>query len=377
MLNIVISGDTLGTASSFRISGGVLRKVEGPMPDELVLGSSKVEPSGIEEVFPVFGLQAPEVISEPLRLSYETVMGSGNINWHMALGTNRFARTLKRLYGALHDDALTIIDHPYLPHLRESRSLLAKLQPAKVDMESVKGTQASGQVAFLDSFIPDENGFCQPVRYSHATTTGRLTVKSGPKILNLSKEHRSILRSRFRKGAIGIIDFVSLEPRTALLLTRDEAPFDIYEAMRKELGSQHTRAQLKVATISALYGQRGETSIPQSVISRFFGLPEIHRRHLDGESFGNLYGRPLGSGDERLKLPHFVQSTAVDVALKGFGKLCDTYREMVPLFVIHDAIVVDAERDLLSELSKKGLEIDVAPLGKFYLTVKMVDEDNS
>jgi hypothetical protein len=299
------------------------------------------------------------------------------INWHLALGTQRFAKILKRVYRAIHDDVNDIVSHSYFPHLLESRRVLTKLQPAFVDKESIQARLHEHTDAFLETFRPDSSGMTQSVRYSHDTTTGRLTVKSGPKVLNLGRSHRSVLTSRFKKGAIGIIDFVSLEPRTALLLTRPETPFDIYEEMRKELGSQHARAQLKVATISALYGQRGETSIPQSVISRFFGLPEIHRRHLVGETYGNLYGRPLSSGDERLRLPHFVQSTAVDVALKGFGKLCDTYREMVPLFVIHDAIVVDAERDLLQALGKTGIEIDIEPLGKFYLTVKMIDEDNS
>lgn len=341
------------------------------------MGSETVYPLCIEDTFPIFGCQVPSLVSDPLRLSYETIMGGEKIDWHKALGTARFAKMLKRLYATVHDDATQIVNHGYIPHLQESRKVLGKLQPSLIDEEALKKALSQGNTAFAESFMPTADGFTKKVRYSHATTTGRLTVRSGPKILNLNKEHRNILRSRFKKGAIGIIDFVSLEPRTALLLTRGEAPFDIYEAMRSELGSQHTRAQLKVATISALYGQRGETSIPQSVISRFFGLPEIHRRHLGGETYGNLYGRPLSSGDERLRLPHFVQSTAVDVALKGFGKLCDTYREMVPLFIIHDAIVVDAERDLLQNLGKTGLEIDIEPLGKFYLTVKMIDEDNS
>jgi len=344
---------------------------------EFVMGSDAVYPLCIEDTFPIFGCQVPSLVSDPLRLSYETIMGGEKIDWHKALGTARFAKMLKRLYATVHDDATQIVNHRYIPHLQESRKVLGKLQPSLIDEEALKKALSQGNTAFAESFMPTADGFTKKVRYSHATTTGRLTVRSGPKILNLNKEHRNILRSRFKKGAIGIIDFVSLEPRTALLLTRGEAPFDIYEAMRSELGSQHTRAQLKVATISALYGQRGETSIPQSVISRFFGLPEIHRRHLGGETYGNLYGRPLSSGDERLRLPHFVQSTAVDVALKGFGKLCDTYREMVPLFIIHDAIVVDAERDLLQKLGKTGLEIDIEPLGKFYLTVKMIDEDNS
>jgi len=377
MLNVFLSKDSTGTQASFRISGTVLRKADEPLDGEFVMGSDAVYPLCIEDTFPIFGCQVPSLVSDPLRLSYETIMGGEKIDWHKALGTARFAKMLKRLYATVHDDATQIVNHRYIPHLQESRKVLGKLQPSLIDEEALKKALSQGNTAFAESFMPTADGFTKKVRYSHATTTGRLTVRSGPKILNLNKEHRNILRSRFKKGAIGIIDFVSLEPRTALLLTRGEAPFDIYEAMRSELGSQHTRAQLKVATISALYGQRGETSIPQSVISRFFGLPEIHRRHLGGETYGNLYGRPLSSGDERLRLPHFVQSTAVDVALKGFGKLCDTYREMVPLFIIHDAIVVDAERDLLQKLGKTGLEIDIEPLGKFYLTVKMIDEDNS
>ena len=98
---------------------------------------------------------------------------------------------------------------------------------------------------------------------------------------------------------------------------------------------------------------------------------------MNGWDLGNLYGRKLVVDDERLKLPYFVQSTAVDVALTGFSKILSRFAEMVPLFVIHDALVVDAEKDLLHELSQTGLEVDVEPLGKFYLSVKTLEDGNS
>lgn len=376
MQPVFFSKDILGTERSLRISGESLRLTDDTTHDEFSFGCSSVMTSAVEDILPIFGFDVPALMNENLRQSYRSIYGE-EVNWHRALGTQRFVRNLKRLYGEVSPALDEIIEHKYLPRLRASREILTRLQPALVDPEKISQSRDQPGHSFLDSFMPVDGNTCAPIRYSHDTTTGRLTVKSGPKILNLSREHRGILQSRFRKGAIGIIDFVSLEPRTALLLTRDEAPLDIYETMRKEIGSQHTRAQLKVATISALYGQRGETAIPQSVISRFFGLPEIHRRHLNGETLCNLYGRPLESRDERLKLPHFVQSTAVDVALTGFTKVHDRFQELVPLFVIHDAIVVDAERDLLQQLSSTGLEVDIDPLGKFYLTVKLIDEDNS
>jgi len=376
MSTVLLSSDILGTEKHIRISNGSLKAVDDLAEGEFVYGSDKIQRAGVEDISPIFGYDTPVFLNESLRSSYTSIYGN-KVDWRSALGLQRFVQNLKRLYSELDPQLNEIEKHRYLPHLCKSREILTRLQPALVDLEKIRMSRDQPGHSFLDSFIPVDGNTCAPVRYSHDTTTGRLTVKSGPKILNLSREHRGILQSRFRKGAIGIIDFVSLEPRTALLLTRDDAPLDIYETMRKEIGSQHTRAQLKVATISALYGQRGETAIPQSVISRFFGLPEIHRRHLSGETLCNLYGRPLESRDERLKLPHFVQSTAVDVALTGFTKIHDRYREMVPLFIIHDAIVVDAEKDLLTQLGKDGLSVDIDQLGKFYLSVKLIDDDHS
>ena len=312
-----------------------------------------------------------------IRKSHESVRPGEKVDWSLALGKDRFVRALKRVATDCGSAIDEILEEKYLTQLKKTRDVLTRLQPALVDNEILERKLSSGYNGFLESFRPVDGEVCRPVRYSHDTATGRLTVSSGPKILNLSRDHRDILKSRFRKGTIGFIDFVSLEPRTALLLTRPEAPQDIYEAMRAEIGSQHTRAQLKVATISALYGQRGESSIPSSVIGRFFRVPQIHERYLSGWELGNLYGRKLVVDDERLKLPYFVQSTAVDVALTGFSKVLNRFAEMVPLFVIHDALVVDAEKDLLSELSKTGLEVEVEPLGKFYLSVKTLEMENT
>ena len=378
MSSLVISSEALGTGYSVRISGQSLRRFEGePLPEDFVLGDTQVRNLSVEDVFPVFGQEAPLLVSDAMRKSHESVRPGEKVDWQLALGTSRFAKTLKRVATDCESAIDEIMEEEYLPQLKKTREILTKLQPAQVDREVLDKRLSQGHNGFLESFRPTDGVTCNPVRYSHDTATGRLTVSSGPKILNLSREHRDILKSRFRKGAIGFIDFVSLEPRTALLLTRPDAPQDIYEAMRTEIGSQHSRAQLKVATISALYGQRGESSIPSAVIGRFFRVPQIHERYLNGWQLGNLYGRKLMVDDDRLKLPYFVQSTAVDVALTGFSKILSRFAEMVPLFVIHDALVVDAEKDILKELSRTGLEVEVEPLGKFYLSVKTLDEENS
>lgn len=378
MPSIVISSDCLGTDYSVRISGQSLRRFEGPpLPEEFILGSKDIHVASIEDVFPVFCQEVPRLVSESMEKSHRTVRPGDPVNWQLALGTQRFVRSLKRVSTEIGTSIDSVLEEGYFPQLKRSREILTKLQPALVDTEILERKLKSGSHGFLESFKPAHDDVCERVRYSHDTATGRLTVSSGPRILNLSRDNRDILKSRFRKGAIGFIDFVSLEPRTALLLTRPEAPMDIYEAMRAEIGSQHARSQLKVATISALYGQRGDTAIPSAVIGKFFRVPQIHERYLRGDVLCNLYGRNLGSPEERLKLPYFVQSTAVDVALTGFSRVLRSFGEMVPLFVIHDALVVDAERDLLNELSTKGIEVEIEPLGKFYLSVKTSDTENS
>ena len=372
MKSFVVSKDLLGTASSLRIDGKSLKKVK-ESEDDTVIGSSSCMPWSMESLFSVWEMPVPDIVSPAMRASYESVHGP-YVDWSRALGRDRFVKHLKGLVKEVEERFSRIGESPYPSILAEGRKTLARLQPSLVNRERVDELLKEGESGVLRSFLPEEGSHLPITRYSHATATGRLTVQTGPKILSLNKQHRNVLTSRFRKGKIAMIDFVSLEPRTALLLTRKTAPRDIYEEMGKETSSSLSRAKLKVATISSLYGSGHSDPATMAAVGKFFGVREIQERYLTGDRITNLYGRPLAPEESRLRLPYFVQSTSVDVALMGFGKVLRSYLEVVPLFVIHDALVVDIERDLYDELSRSGIEVDIDPLGKYYLSVQSVEE---
>lgn len=370
----VVSKDMLGSDLSIRIDGKSLKQVKN-YGEDFVTGSDVTVAKALDEIFPVFGIEVPDLVPGELRLSYETIHTGNNVNWMRALGKERFVKNLKIFSQGVEKGFEKVSESPYLNTLVESRRLLERLQPALVDREEVERLLSESENGFLRSFLPERGHELPVVKYSHDSATGRLRVTSGPKILNLAKQHRQVLKSRFRKGVIALIDFVSLEPRTTLLLTRDETPLDIYEAMRGETGSELSRAKLKVATLASLYGSTHSDPATMSVVNKFFRTHEIHERHLSSTPLVNLYGRPLVPENDRLRLPYFIQSTSVDVSLIGFGKIARKYLEMVPLFVLHDALVVDIESDLYRELASSPMEINVEPLGKYFLSIKRVEQD--
>ena len=71
----------------------------------------------------------------------------------------------------------------------------------------------------LNTFDHEPSGLMQPVVYDQmGSITGRLTVSSGPQILTLKREYRSILKPSRRGRRLLMADFVSHEPRVALVI---------------------------------------------------------------------------------------------------------------------------------------------------------------
>jgi hypothetical protein len=68
---------------------------------------------------------------------------------------------------------------------------------------------------------------------------------------------------------------------------------------------------------------------------------------LKGDTISNFYGRVIQVSDERLLLNTYVQSTSVDIVLNGFLNLVQAVpaSRAVPLFVLHDALIMDASPD--------------------------------
>ena len=145
---------------------------------------------------------------------------------------------------------------------------------------------------------------------------------------------------------------------------------------------------MKLATLKLLYGS-SRAGIAESVgelsgssirkIEDYFGLAGLRSRLAselkDEGRIVSHWGRPLPEAREQhLLVSHFTQSTAVDVALSGFGDLIEMIMsedlDIVPCFVLHDALVIDVHpgaADRLEEIVAAG--IDVQGLGHFEISL--------
>ena len=303
--------------------------------------------------------------------------GVEGVPWHHALGRARFQAHLKQLLYEIQRLLDDYHDSYYTNEFVTIRRFLQCLARCKVDSVSVSRvlsdhSQRSGS---LSSFLPEGDGLLSRPTYSQvASCSGRLTVTKGPAILTLRKDRRALLRSSKRDGTIVQVDFVSLEPRVALSVAGLDSPADIYENVRENvLGSRVSREVAKIATISSLYGMSarklseivGLDSTPEAraVLKKIRSHFEIEKleRELDrsaasGGTIESHYGRVMNVDDtsRHVLVNRFIQSTATDAALLGFQSLVESIREKEinadPIFVIHDALILDIEKSELGKL---------------------------
>ena len=212
--------------------------------------------------------------------------------------------------------------------------------------------------------MPGKEGYANiPVYSQPSTSTGRLTVKKGPSILTLPAKCRDAIRSRHPSGRVIQIDFVSLEPRVAKYLAGFDAPKDIYTDMCETLfNGSIDRKTAKLSTLSALYGvssKRLDTFLGPGKnakhiirsVRRYFGLEriesELKNKMISQGNIENALGRPLfpDTTSSHVLVSHYIQSSAVDIALCGFSDLLNNFEVLGvtidPLYIIHDALVID------------------------------------
>jgi hypothetical protein len=253
--------------------------------------------------------------------------------------------------------------------------VLASLKTAAIDSESLQrhidslGNGAPG----LESFRPKRSGFAHPVVYDRfATRTGRLTVTDGPNILVLKKTCRDILKSSYEDGHIVSLDFRALEARIVLAEAgRSSTSEDIYEEIsREQFGGEISRDSVKVAVLAELYGisrnaLRIKLNVTDKKLDSFIGVIKDYFRVDDlkkrlkaqvGSSgkMLNRFGRPLSvpEGQDNLLVNTYAQSSGVDVSMIGFDLILERLGQdgIRPLFVLHDAIIIDVRSDRLEDV---------------------------
>lgn len=245
-------------------------------------------------------------------------------------------------------------------------AFIQKMKPAKIDVNALESLISSlgGDAAHaLRTFMPISNEMLPAVRYSTCgSATGRLTVESGPSILTADHRVRNCLRSSYSSGKIVMVDFVSVEPRVAMVSVGMTPPEDVYDDILEEFPSL-TRKAAKLVTLAALYGSgasrlseiAGSVSDARKAVSfvkSHFRVDRLERQLSEMAETGtirNIFGRPLllAANNPRVRTNHYLQSSAAELCVLLFSELCQGFKSGVrPLFVIHDALIVDLRSDV-------------------------------
>ena len=288
-------------------------------------------------------------------------------------------------------------DFNYIDVFRKKQKIFNNLHEVKVNRVAYKVLRDLEKnetlLSNLKSFKPNQ-GYSSVVEYDQIKTlTGRLiNTKRSPKILTLSAKHRKIFESRWQAdGELYQIDFKSLEPRVVRKINGKDAAADIYLEIGSQLDFAVDRLIIKRAIISILYGSnsqiqglsRERSDLVLEATKNYFDLKSILEKASLIHAAGcrrNFYGRPIWNINELQEnklINNYIQSTAVDTALLYFSELCDILNldSCKPVFIIHDALIVDVKNDYVEELTKIiNLGYNCPQLGNFPLEIKKLSE---
>ena len=367
---VCIHRDLMGSTGHLVSDRNSFRWSETVPSDAWLFGSSDCHPLSLDLLArtvgePLSSLQGPshERMWEILR-----VQGTRGVPLVHALREGDFKAHLDKLLTQLWSLLDSQYDSYYTREFVTIRRFLQGLNQCKIDSKELyRILDDDGERdGCLRSFTPDESGTLNPVTYSQISScSGRLTIEKGPSILTLKKSRRSLLRSRFSGGSIVQVDFVSLEPRVALSIAEQASSCDIYTMIGKSvLGGDVSRDTAKVAIIGSLYGMsprklseilgnRGDYDARAILekIKEYFKIPSLKRRlKRELKNTGSIrshYGRimKLDQDSDHILINRFIQSTAADAAILGFSSLMKNLSKLdifaSPVFVIHDALIVD------------------------------------
>lgn len=339
-------------------------------------GDLKTSPTArcLDTLFKMHGHKSTEVPDKYLTAMKTLVTGSIPIPWKSVLPQGEFKKFFKNLVQETSSVFSSLPIDYYETAWSAGTRVLASFRPACIDIDAFNQVLDKTPTSpGLESFRPKRSGFAHPVAYDRfATRTGRLTVVEGPNILILKKENRRIIKSSFEDGIVAYIDFRALEARIVLAEAgRHSTAEDLYEDLSHLLfKSILPRDVVKTAVLSELYGisrsslkarlgvsdQKLDAFI--EVIRKYFEVDSLRSRLKDQlTSEGkimNRFGRPLviPRGQDNLLVNTYAQSSGVDVSLLGFDSILRHLGSegIRPLFVLHDAMIVDVRRDRINDV---------------------------
>jgi hypothetical protein len=334
----------------------------------------------------LYGFKIPRFPSYKYRRFFARVLDKNAfIPWEHVMPSEAYKREIRETLTILQAAFKNLDLSYYEKYFKPQNEIFSDLRPAKINVERFLTLLSTGNDNNLKTFVPTA-GFAQVPKYSRISTrTGRLGIKKGPMIQGIKREHRNVLESRFSGGSVWSLDFSSLEPRILLAIRGAEnLPKDIYQNVIDTSGLHGvSRKAIKQAVLSRLYGGSDNTiteqlknlvDYPQDILALvddYFGIEELKQKLSlefsinDGESINNFYGRRISCEGTPLYvlLNYYIQSTGVDVALMGFNNITKRIKqagiqeEVVPLYLLHDALFLDVHPKyeyLLPKICKAG-----------------------
>lgn len=296
--------------------------------------------------------------------------GHVQIPWQKVMPKREHQNFIKNLLASAVEVMVPAVLDYYKGTWVHGNHVLQALQPALIDATLWRDliVEGEGNVPALKSFEPNQLGFAKvPVYNRLKTLTGRLVVDSGPQILTLKREHRSILKSMYGdQGGIYALDFASLEARILLYEHGGKCDqSDLYGMIARDLG--YERNAIKSAIISELYGgskyvlssqlgiQGKQLDTFVRNVKAYFDtkklLERVKQQFVTTGKVINRYGRPVIIDEpiDHILINYYGQSTGVDVTMLGFKQVIDvlakTASRVRPLFMLHDAMLLDVHND--------------------------------
>jgi hypothetical protein len=361
-----------------------------------VLGDEKSKKS-INPIFEILSCSPPDLISQKVIDSFSNLgISKHQLPIDAVQSSEEMIENIKNAFSKSEWALNELNALGYLDIFTECNNTLKSLQRAQINDSVLKrelNLKKIKNISVVKGFLPKRDGYLDlPVYSITKTLTGRMTVTSGPQILTAPKSIRKHLRSVYKNGRIAQVDFVSLEPRVAIQLDKQTGEKDVYAYLAKKiLDFKVPRSTIKKLVLCSVYGA-SESTLKKDLPSgtNVKKLIEKTKKELKYDlvvneqiknynKFGkifNWFGRPITpqSSRESLIYNNYIQSTAVDVALLGFGKIIKKCSNRVrPIFFIHDAMLLDLHPDDIESFRKLSSSVDIEKLGNFPLEFQFVD----
>ena len=372
-MKFCILGSALGTSDHLVFDNDHFSWVHSKPGDILCLGDTN-KLTSLDYVAKLFRVDVPTFASLPHAKFFNKIgMGLSDVHWQHVLDPVTYQGTVKKVVECTQHVVDALEGSGYSSTLVKRLELLHGLERAWIDKRKYSHClnieSDTTQISNLRSFQPDDQGFANNVQYDGVeTSTGRMKIVSGPRILTLRKENRSIIGSAYGDaGEVISIDYASLEPRVALALNGITPEGDLYEWIDAEVfNGDLGRSKVKILTLSIIYGMSlhsarsgyGNVSVSQKKKLRsLFSVDETTNRLLSipEDELRNYFGRPIFPSSRENVFNAFIQSTAVDTATLGFLEVISRLKaagECRPLFLIHDEIICDVSNEVSSNAKK-------------------------